>query len=78
MKKRKKLRKSDRKPAPDRIGQYPSHLRGFAVNKYGGNQLQHERPLRGASNSPSGPVRSYTKEEREEYEKVLRERGDLK
>ncbi len=60
-----------------RIGEYPSHLRGMATNRYGGNNLQHERGLRGGTYGPAGAVRVYTEKERAEYENELRHRGDL-
>jgi len=69
---RKATKKEDR-----RIGEYPSHLRGMATNRYGGNNLQHEDGLRGGTYGPAGPVRVYTDDERMEYEKELRQRGDL-
>ena len=60
------------------IGDYPPHLRGLATNSYGGNKLQHERGFKGSKPLPPGPVRVYTEEERKEYERQMRERGDLK
>jgi hypothetical protein len=59
------------------IGNYPSHLRGMATNRYGGNNLQHERGLRGGTYGAAGPVRVYSEEERKQYESDLRERGEL-
>lgn len=59
------------------IGNYPSHLRGIATNRYGGNFLQHERGLRGGTYGAAGPVRVYTEEQRKQYEVELRERGEL-
>jgi hypothetical protein len=73
MKQRKK-----RKSKVDLIGRYPSHLRGFATNKHGGNKLQREEGFAGNTYGAAGDVRVYTKEEREEYERHMRERGDLK
>jgi hypothetical protein len=61
----------------DHISRYPSHLRGMATNRYGGNQLQRERGLKGGTYGPASPGRVYTEEERKRYEKELRERGDL-
>jgi hypothetical protein len=55
-----------------RIRDYSSNLRGLATNRYGGNQLQHERGLRGASNLPSGPVYTYSEAERSEYEREMK------
>ncbi len=60
-----------------RICQYPSHLRGMATNRYGGNNLQRECGLRGGTYGPAGAVRIYTEKERAEYESELRHRGDL-
>lgn len=59
------------------IGNYPSHLRGMATNRYGGNILQHERGLRGGTYGAAGPARVYTEEQRKQYEAELRQRGDL-
>lgn len=59
------------------IGNYPSHLRGFATNRYGGNQLQSERGLKGNTYGPASAPRVYTDKEKKEYEAKLRERGDL-
>ena len=59
------------------IGNYPSHLRGMATNRFGGNKLQHECGLRGGTYGAAGPVRVYTEEQRKQYEIDLRERGGL-
>ena len=59
------------------IGTYPSHLRGLATNRYGGNNLQHERGLSGGTYGPAGPVLVYTGNQRKEYERELRKRGIL-
>jgi len=59
------------------IGNYPSRLRGIATNRYGGNNLQHERGLRGGTYGAAGPARVYTEEQRKQYEKDLRQRGEL-
>jgi len=59
------------------IGNYPSHLRGMATNRYGGNNLQHERGLRGGTYGAAGPARVYTEEQRRQYESDLRQRGEL-
>lgn len=59
------------------IGNYPSHLRGMATNRYGGNSLQHERGLRGGTYGAAGPGRVYSEEQRKQYENDLRERGEL-
>lgn len=72
-----KKRKNKLKPKVDLISRYPSHLRGFATNKHGGNKLQREEGLRGNTYGPAGAARVYTEEEREKYERELRERGDL-
>lgn len=66
-----------KKPKDDRISRYPSYLRGMATNRYGGNQLQSERGLKGGTYGPAGPARVYSEEERQEHEKRLREQGDL-
>jgi hypothetical protein len=60
-----------------RIGEYPSHLRGLATNRYGGNNLQQERGLSGNTYGPAGPCRVYTDAQRKEYERELRQRGGL-
>lgn len=60
-----------------RIGQYPSRLKGLATNRYGGNKLQRERGLKGGTFGPAGAGRVYTQEEREEYERKLRDEGGL-
>lgn len=57
------------------ISRYPSHLRGLATNRYGGGQLQREEGFKGNTYGPAGDVRIYTQDEREEYERELRERG---
>lgn len=59
------------------IGNYPSHLRGMATNRYGGNSLQHERGLRGGTYGAAGPARVYSEEQRKQYENDLRQRGEL-
>ncbi len=59
------------------IGAYPSHLRGKATNRYGGNNLQHERGLRGGTYGAAGPARAYTEAEKKEYERNLILRGEL-
>lgn len=59
------------------IGNYPSYLRGMATNRYGGNNLQHERGLRGGTYGPASPARIYTEEQRKQYEADLRQRGEL-
>jgi hypothetical protein len=59
------------------IGNYPSHLRGMATNRFGGNILQHERGLRGGTYGAAGPARVYTEEQRKQCESDLRERGEL-
>ena len=59
------------------IGNYPSHLRGMATNRYGGNKLQHECGLRGGTYGAAGLARVYTEEQRKQYESDLRERGEL-
>jgi len=59
------------------IGNYPSHLRGMATNRFGGNNLQHERGLRGGTYGPAGPARVYNEEQRKRCEADLRERGEL-
>jgi len=59
------------------IGNYPSHLRGMATNRYGGNNLQHERGLRGGTYGAAGPARVYNEEQRKRYEAHLRQRGEL-
>lgn len=66
----------DEPPKPG-IGNYPRYLRGFATNRYGGNQLQSERGFKGNTYGPAGPVRVYSEEERKAFEAELRERGDL-
>ncbi|MGY4366829.1 hypothetical protein ACVW1A_002894 [Bradyrhizobium sp. LB1.3] len=59
------------------IGNYPSHLRGMATNRYGGNKLQHECGLGGGTYGAAGPARVYTEEQRKQYENDLRDRGEL-
>lgn len=60
-----------------RIGEYPARLRGMATNRYGGNKLQHERGLRGGTYGPASAVRVYTDEQRNQYERDLRQRGEI-
>ena len=55
-----------------RISDYPAELRGLATNRYGGNQLQRERGLKGAKLGPASVVRVFTEEERRRFEQ---ERG---
>ncbi|MGY3147717.1 hypothetical protein ACVWYQ_004716 [Bradyrhizobium sp. USDA 3397] len=59
------------------VGDYPSYLRGMATNRFGGNNLQHERGLRGGTYGAAGPARVYTEEQRKSYEADLRQRGEL-
>lgn len=73
-----KKQKKERKPKVDLISRYPSHLRGLATNKHGGNKLQREEGFAGNTYGPAGEVRVYTEGERKEYERQMRERGDLK
>ena len=47
-----------------RIRDYGPELRGLVTNRFGGNKLQRERGLKGATYGPAGKVRTYTKEER--------------
>ena len=59
-------------PQKPGIGSYPPHLKGLGVRT-----LAHPRGFRGSANLPPGPVKRYSEEERAEYERELRERGDL-
>lgn len=68
-------RKKERKPKVDLISRYPSHLRGLATNKHGGNKLQQEEGFKGNTYGPASTVRVYTEDERQDYERQLRERG---
>jgi hypothetical protein len=65
------------KPDKTVIGDYPRPLRGLATNRYGGNQLQRERGFKGNTYGPASSVYIYTEEERAEYERILREKGEL-
>ena len=56
---------------------YPPYLRGLATDRYGGNKLQHEVGFPGSADPPPDPGYVYSEQERAEYEKALRERGDL-
>jgi hypothetical protein len=49
------------------IGDYPEHLKGLGTNRYGGNQLQRERGLKGGTYGPANAGRTYSKEEREAF-----------
>jgi hypothetical protein len=52
------------------ICHYDRELRGLATNRYGGNQLQHEKALRGLEPSrPPQPVKKYSQKEIEAYER---------
>jgi hypothetical protein len=66
-----------KKKRKKRIADYSPDLRGLATNRYGGNQLQHERGFRGSSNLPSGPVYTYSEEERREYEREMKRQEAL-
>lgn len=61
-----------------RIRHYPPEFRGQVTNRYGGNKLQRERGLRGTKLGPANQGRAYTEDERQAYERAMRERGDLK
>lgn len=65
------------KDAERRIGTYPAHLRGIATNRYGGNNLQHERGLRGGTYGAAGAARTYSEAQRKTYESNLRLCGEL-
>lgn len=56
------------------ISHYGRELRGLAINRYGGNQLQHEKGFRGLEPSPPGPVRIFTEDEKRAVERELRTR----
>jgi hypothetical protein len=49
---------------------YSPELRGLPNNRYGGHQAQHLRGLRGSTYGPASPVRHYTREEIQEYERA--------
>jgi hypothetical protein len=66
-----------KKKRKKRIADYSRDLRGLATNRYGGNQLQRERGLRGSSNLPSGPVYTYSEKERREYEREMQHQRAL-
>jgi hypothetical protein len=73
---KKKSKRNTKKPEdnkPDLISRYPSYLRRGVPN----SQLLREEGFRGNTYGPAGPVQVYTKEQREEYERQMRERGDL-
>lgn len=65
-----------RKKGPP-VGDYPSHLRGLATNRHGGNQPQRERSLKGGTYGPAGAVHVYTEDERKVHERKLRDEGGL-
>lgn len=72
--KKTKLKRKDEKPRVELLTRYPLYLRrGMAPT----SQLVREEGFRGSADLPPGPLRTYTKEERDAYEKEMRDRGDL-
>src|SRR6478672_1823559 len=62
---------------PKRIYEYEAHLQGPPQNKFGGHRTSRIKGLRGNTFGPAGPCYTYTKQEREALERILREKGEL-
>ena len=62
---------------PKRLDEYEAHLQGPPQNKFGGHRSSRIRGLRGNTFGPASPCYSYTKEQREALEQILREKGEL-
>ena len=62
---------------PKRLDEYEAHLQGPPQNKFGGHRSSRIRGLRGNTFGPASPCYSYTKEQREALERILREKGEL-
>lgn len=85
---RRKLKKKNRKSKrransrnkimnPERLHDLPEHLRGPAMNRYGGHQQSTLRGFRGLKPPPPGPVKVFTEAEKRAREQELREAGKL-
>jgi hypothetical protein len=53
---------------------YPPELRGLSNNRYGGHQTQNLHGFRGNKYGPAGPVKQFTREEIQEYERSIKAR----
>ena len=62
---------------PKRLYEYETYLQGPPQNKFGGHRSSRIRGLRGNTFGPASPCYSYTKEQREALERILREKGEL-
>ena len=58
-----------------RLNDLPSELRGPSQNRYGGQQTQKMKPLRGSTFGPANEGRSLSAEEIAKQEERLRELG---
>jgi hypothetical protein len=52
---------------------YAPELRGPCNNRYGGHQTQHLRGFKGSTYGPAGPVKKFSREEIQEYERKLKQ-----
>ena len=62
---------------PKRLYEYEAYLQGPPQNKFGGHRTSRIKGLRGNTFGPASPCYSYTKEQREALERILREKGKL-
>ena len=68
-------KKSNRRSLLD----YSPELRGPPNNRYRGHQTRHLRGFRGSTYGPAGPVKQFTREEIQEYEREFNQGSkDLK
>jgi hypothetical protein len=63
------------KPRKNKVSDLPPELRGPSQNKYGGQQAQKMKPLRGSTFGPANEGRSLSAEEIAKQEERLRELG---
>ena len=62
---------------PKRLYEYEAYLQGPPQNKFGGHRTSRIKGLRGNTFGPASPCYTFTKEEREDLERDLREKGGL-
>ena len=69
------LKEGKPKRCKKRLNDLPPELRGPAQNRYGGQQAQKLKPLRGSTFGPANEGRSLSAEEIAKQEERLRELG---
>jgi hypothetical protein len=63
------IRKKGNRPS---LSDYPPALRGPPNNRYGGHNRRHLCGFRGSTYGPAGPVKRFTREEIQEYERSIK------